>query len=97
MQHEQLKAQMADGLLSFPVTPFRADLSLDEARFSAHVDWLSGFGAAALFVAGGTGEFFSLTPREVARVVRLGKEAAGATPDHCRLRLWHCACLRNRP
>jgi 5-dehydro-4-deoxyglucarate dehydratase len=31
-------------------------------------------------VAGGTGEFFSLTPGEVARVVTLGKAAAGSTP-----------------
>ncbi len=78
--HDDLKAQIASGLLSFPVTPFHQDLSLDEARFSEHVHWLSQFGAAALFVAGGTGEFFSLLPPEVSRIAALAKEAAPATP-----------------
>jgi len=76
----QLRTAVSSGLLSFPVTTFRADLSLDEAGYQRHVSWLSGFGASTLFAAGGTGEFFSLTPAEVARVVGLAKEAAGATP-----------------
>lgn len=80
MQHEELKKRIAGGLLSFPVTPFHQDLSLDERRFSDHVGWLSQFDASALFAAGGTGEFFSLTPSEVERSVLLAKQAAGATP-----------------
>lgn len=80
MQHEDLKARIASGLLSFPVTPFRQDLSVDENRFSEHVGWLAQYDAAALFAAGGTGEFFSLTPDEVERTVLLAKEAAGSTP-----------------
>lgn len=80
MQHEELKTRIASGLLSFPVTPFRQDLSVDEARLSEHIGWLAQFNAAALFAAGGTGEFFSLTPDEVYRATTLGKEAAGATP-----------------
>jgi 5-dehydro-4-deoxyglucarate dehydratase len=80
MQHEALKARIASGLLSFPVTPFRPDLTFDEVGFEEHIDWLAHFEAAALFVAGGTGEFFSLTPAEVARAVALAKNAAGATP-----------------
>jgi 5-dehydro-4-deoxyglucarate dehydratase len=80
MQHEALKARIGSGLLSFPVTPFRPDLTFDEARFEEHINWLSQFGAAALFVAGGTGEFFSLTPAEVARAATLAKNAAGSTP-----------------
>lgn len=46
----------------------------------AHVEWLSGFGAAALFAAGGTGEFFSLSPEEVADVTRAAKDASGDVP-----------------
>lgn len=80
MQHEALKARIGGGLLSFPVTPFRPDLTFDETRFEEHIYWLSHFEAAALFVAGGTGEFFSLTPTEVARAVVLAKNAAGSTP-----------------
>lgn len=77
---DALRARIGSGLLSFPVTPFRADLGLDLDRYGAHVDWLGGFGAAALFAAGGTGEFFSLTPAEVAACTRVAKAAAGDTP-----------------
>lgn len=80
MDHDALKAGIASGLLSFPVSPFRADRSFDGERFRAHVGWLSGFGAAALFAAGGTGEFFSLTAAEVVEATRLAKQAAGDTP-----------------
>ncbi|MER7081023.1 5-dehydro-4-deoxyglucarate dehydratase [Saccharopolyspora kobensis] len=61
--------QLASGLLSFPVTHFRPDLGFDEAAYRENIGWLSGFGAAGLFAAGGTGEFFSLTPAEVEQVV----------------------------
>ncbi|KAA5828316.1 5-dehydro-4-deoxyglucarate dehydratase [Saccharopolyspora hirsuta] len=61
--------QLAGGLLSFPVTHFRPDLSFDEAAYRENIGWLSGFGPAGLFAAGGTGEFFSLTPAEVEQVV----------------------------
>jgi 5-dehydro-4-deoxyglucarate dehydratase len=44
------------------------------------VNWLSGFGAATLFAAGGTGEFFSLMPEEIPQIVRIAKDAAGKTP-----------------
>lgn len=54
--------QLASGLLSFPVTHFRPDLSFDEAAYRENIGRLGGFGAAGLFAAGGTGEFFSLTP-----------------------------------
>ena len=58
---QELQSRIASGLLSFPVTAFDAGGDLDEATFRDHVAWLSGYDAAALFVAGGTGEFFSLT------------------------------------
>jgi 5-dehydro-4-deoxyglucarate dehydratase len=62
--------QIGSGLLSFPVTPFASDLSFDEAAYRSHLNWLSQYPVAGLFAAGGTGEFFSLTPAEVDRVVR---------------------------
>lgn len=75
-----LKTVVGSGLLSFPVTHFDANLAFDEAAYRTHVDWLSGYGAAALFAAGGTGEFFSLTPTEVPQVVRAAKAASNGTP-----------------
>jgi len=80
MTPQELKARIASGLLSFPVTHFNDDLSLNLGSYQAHVGWLSGFDAAALFAAGGTGELFSLTPQEIGDVTRAAKEAAGDMP-----------------
>lgn len=77
---QELKDRIASGLLSFPVTAFDGAGELDETAFSDHVAWLSGYDAAALFVAGGTGEFFSLTRREVARTVELAQGVSGEVP-----------------
>jgi 5-dehydro-4-deoxyglucarate dehydratase len=75
-----IKNIVGSGLLSFPVTHFDQSLAFDEDAYRAHIDWLSGFGAAALFAAGGTGEFFSLTPNEVAQAVRAAKASSNGTP-----------------
>lgn len=80
MTPSEIKDRIGSGLLSFPVTHFRDDLSLDLDSYQRHVAWLSGFGAAALFAAGGTGEFFSLTRDEIAAVTRAAKQAAGGVP-----------------
>jgi 5-dehydro-4-deoxyglucarate dehydratase len=79
MTPQEIKVALGAGLLSFPVTHFD-----DEGRFNAesyrrHVEWLAGFPAPVLFAAGGTGEFFSLTPGEIPTIVRAAKEAAGKT------------------
>ncbi|GAA1885074.1 5-dehydro-4-deoxyglucarate dehydratase [Paeniglutamicibacter psychrophenolicus] len=73
----ELAAKLKDGLLSFPVTAFDANLEIDEAAYRRHLDWQSSFGVAGLFAAGGTGEGFTLTPEESARVVRMAVEEAG--------------------
>lgn len=80
MTPDELKKHLGTGLLSFPVTHFHPDLSLDLESYRRHIDYLAGFDAAALFSAGGTGEFFSLTPDEVISSLRAAKEAAGNMP-----------------
>lgn len=80
MEPQDLKAVLGAGLLSFPVTPFGSEGRFNEQAYAEHVGWLSGFGAAALFAAGGTGEFFSLAPDEIPAIVRTAKAAAGNTP-----------------
>ncbi|MEF0941050.1 5-dehydro-4-deoxyglucarate dehydratase [Rhizobium sp. BR 362] len=75
-----LKTALGAGLLSFPVTPFGNDGSFNQAAYSDHVGWLSGFKASVLFAAGGTGEFFSLAPDEIPAIVSAAKAAAGDTP-----------------
>ncbi|MCY1157555.1 MAG: kdgD [Citricoccus sp.] len=72
----ELAARLKEGLLSFPVTPFAKDLSVDEAALREHVAWQSGHDVAGLFAAGGTGEGFSLTNEEHAQVVRAAVESS---------------------
>ncbi|HXD28495.1 MAG TPA: 5-dehydro-4-deoxyglucarate dehydratase [Arthrobacter sp.] len=74
----ELASALKDGLLSFPVTAFDSDFEVDEAKYREHLSWQSSFGVAGLFAAGGTGEGFSLTVEEAARVVRMAVEEAGS-------------------
>jgi 5-dehydro-4-deoxyglucarate dehydratase len=77
----EMARTIGNGLLSFPVTHFREDLSFDEAPYREHCNWLLQQGVAGLFAAGGTGEFFSLTPTEVEHVVRSAvDETRGRVP-----------------
>lgn len=70
MDHQQLKARIGSGLLSFPVTDFGADGAFDAAGYARRLQWLSSFPAAGLFAAGGTGEFFSIGNDEYDSVIR---------------------------
>lgn len=79
MTPQDIKAALGAGLLSFPVTHFDDAGNFKSDSYAEHVEWLSGFDAPVLFAAGGTGEFFSLTPSEVPRIVAAAKEAAGKT------------------
>ncbi len=81
MTPKEMALTIGGGLLSFPVTPFDADLAFDEERYRSNLDWLCGYEVAGLFSCGGTGEFFSLTPEEVARIVAVAvAETAGRVP-----------------
>jgi 5-dehydro-4-deoxyglucarate dehydratase len=81
MTPREMALQISRGLLSFPVTPFNADMSFNETQYRDNMDWLCGYEVAGLFAAGGTGEFFSLTPAEVAMVVGVAvQEAKGRVP-----------------
>jgi 5-dehydro-4-deoxyglucarate dehydratase len=65
------------GVLGFPVTPFRTDLSVDLDALAENVADMVRHPFCALVAAGGTGEIYSLTPREIEEVVRVTVEAAG--------------------
>src|SRR5437763_12039258 len=81
MTPQEMAQKIGSGLLSFPVRPFKADLSFDEATYRANMDWLCGYDVAGLFAAGGTGEFFSLTATEVPEVVKVAvEETRGRVP-----------------
>jgi len=70
MTPTELKAVLGSGLLSFPLTDFDSQLDFDPRAYAARLEWLMPYGATVLFAAGGTGEFFSLEPREFAQVIR---------------------------
>ena len=81
MTPDEMIQQVGSGLLSFPVTHFDAGGAFDPKAYQAHCDWMLSFDIAALFAAGGTGEFFSLAPDEVEAVVRAAVEvSAGRRP-----------------
>ncbi|WP_162875630.1 5-dehydro-4-deoxyglucarate dehydratase [Sphingomonas crusticola] len=81
MTPNEMAQRLAKGLLSFPVTHFEADLAFAEGPYRDHCAWLLERPLAGLFAAGGTGEFFSLTPSEVSIVVRAAvAETAGRIP-----------------
>jgi len=80
MKPDDLKERLGSGLLSFPVSHFHPDLSFDGESYQRHIEFLSGYDAAALFSAGGTGEIFSLTQAEIIAILRAAKEAAGDVP-----------------
>jgi 5-dehydro-4-deoxyglucarate dehydratase len=79
MTPAELRATLTSGLLSFPVTDFSADGEFAARRYAERLEWLGPYGASVLFAAGGTGEFFSLAPREYAAVVRTAVETCANT------------------
>ena len=76
---ESLKRRVGSGLLSFPVTYFKANGDFDPEPYARSIARAVSHGPAALFVAGGTGEFFSLTADEHLLVVRTAVAAAAGT------------------
>ncbi|MFT3720826.1 5-dehydro-4-deoxyglucarate dehydratase [Pseudorhodoferax sp.] len=70
MTPQHLKDVMSSGLLSFPLTDFDANGDFNAKGYAARLEWLAPYGASALFAAGGTGEFFSLTSSEYPAIIR---------------------------
>ncbi|QEM80968.1 5-dehydro-4-deoxyglucarate dehydratase [Halomonas binhaiensis] len=78
---EQVKQAIGDGLLSFPVTDFDDQGRFDADSYRARLEWFISHDISAVFVAGGTGEFFSLSVDDFREVVRLAvKTVAGKIP-----------------
>ncbi len=81
MSPQDMAQRLGRGLLSFPVTHFDDGFNFAEHDFRSHVNWLLDHGPSALFPAGGTGEFFSLTLEEYEAIVRAtAEETSGRVP-----------------
>ncbi|MET1116261.1 MAG: 5-dehydro-4-deoxyglucarate dehydratase [Comamonas sp.] len=70
MSPQEVKSVMSSGLLSFPVTDFDSQGDFNPKGYAERLEWLAPFGASALFAAGGTGEFFSLTAEEYPQIIK---------------------------
>ena len=70
MTPHDLKSIIGSGLMSFPVTDFDAHGNFRPDTYAARLEWLAPYGASALFAAGGTGEFFSLTGDEYPAIIK---------------------------
>jgi 5-dehydro-4-deoxyglucarate dehydratase len=78
---ERLRVAMNRSVLSFPLTPFDDSGALDLEGFRLHVKAQIEAGPGAIFVACGTGEFFSLSLAEYEQVVSVAVDvAAGRLP-----------------
>lgn len=81
MAPTDMAKRLGQGLLSFPVTHFDDQGRFLEQPYREHCAWMLEYELSGLFAAGGTGEFFSLTPDEVTQVVAAAvAEANGRLP-----------------
>jgi 5-dehydro-4-deoxyglucarate dehydratase len=69
--HPNTLRKKLSGVIAFPVTPFKEDLSLDLPGLRENLTKLLDHPIAAVVAAGGTGELYSLTPAEYTRVIEL--------------------------
>jgi len=75
MDPNELRARFS-GVIAFPITPFKSDLSLDLDGLRENLAQLLEHPVCAVVAAGGTGEMYSLTPGEHLQVIRSTVAAA---------------------
>lgn len=77
----EMATELGKDLLAFPVTPFDSALEFAPDVYRSHLSWMLEHGPAGIFAAGGTGEFFALSPDEVEEITALTvSEAGGKVP-----------------
>ena len=69
--HPSTLRNKLSGVIAFPITPFKEDLSLDLPALHENLTHLLQYQISAVVAAGGTGELYSLTPAEYTRVIEL--------------------------
>jgi 5-dehydro-4-deoxyglucarate dehydratase len=71
MNFEKLRNALSDGLLSFPITDMDKEGNFDGPSFTERLKWFASHEISTVFVAGGTGEFFSLSKQEYKNIVSI--------------------------
>ncbi|MCB0633032.1 MAG: 5-dehydro-4-deoxyglucarate dehydratase [Saprospiraceae bacterium] len=75
LSSDKIRAALEDGLLSFPVTDMDENGQFKADTYSDRISWFVSHDVSAVFVAGGTGEFFSLSLEEYRRIVQVAVQA----------------------
>ncbi|MFV8326685.1 5-dehydro-4-deoxyglucarate dehydratase [Flavobacterium sp. ZS1P14] len=69
LSYTRIENALRDGLLSFPVTDMDEKGQFNAVTFADRLEWFVSHEVSAVFVAGGTGEFFSLSKEEYKQIV----------------------------
>lgn len=69
MNFQEIRNSLSDGLLSFPITDIDAAGNFDQDSYCERLKWFISHEISTVFVAGGTGEFFSLSKDEYRQIV----------------------------
>ena len=78
---QQIRASLSDGLLSFPISDFDDKGNFNPETYRQRIEWFIEHDVSAVFVAGGTGEFFSLGLEEYKQIVEIAvTTVAGRVP-----------------
>ncbi|MCP8689465.1 5-dehydro-4-deoxyglucarate dehydratase [Marinobacterium sedimentorum] len=78
---ERIRQSLSDGLLSFPITDFDANGKFNADTYRDRIEWFVQQGVSSVFVAGGTGEFFSLSQDEYREICQIAvATVAGRVP-----------------
>jgi len=80
MKPEELRNKL-QGVIAFPITPFRADNTIDVEGLHKNLQPMLRHNVAAVVAAAGTGELYSLSPAEHLKVVKaVVQEVNGKVP-----------------
>ncbi len=74
MELSKIKDSLENGLLSFPITDFDSDGNFNASTYKSRLAWFMEHDISSIFVAGGTGEFFSINEEEYEAIVKVSVE-----------------------
>ncbi len=70
MTIQTIRKALSDGLLSFPITDMDAQGNFNNESYTERLKWFISHDISTVFVAGGTGEFFSLSRDEYRQIIQ---------------------------
>lgn len=74
MELSKIKDSLENGLLSFPITDFDAAGKFNAETYKTRLAWFLEHDISSIFIAGGTGEFFSIDEEEYEAIVKVAVE-----------------------